>query len=202
MRWIKTGLISNVTDGWEHWGTAITDNKINLVSGGTSLPVIDTNPNVMVVFDPQVDYLYMTQFFFKLLFKDKIQQIYGDAITCSDSECMFKTQCALIQKKSLIISFNIGPTKEQSQNIQVDLEEYAFDAPEISSDGTGSKVCFLPMMTSDPQQQMDVWNTIFLGSMFLNKYFVSHDLNRNENDVFDNNFRPTVGIIEKTKYEP
>ena len=79
--------------------------------------------------------------------------------------------------------------------IRVKIEDYLVDGKDV---GQTDKICFLPIFVTDPGvDAASVMNTWFIGSMFMDKYFVV-----NQNEYASNvpgmvQQYPLVGILDK-----
>lgn len=70
--------------------------------GGNPLPVFETD--AVAIFDPAVDYLYVSQIEFDLFFVGPLQAIYNgggvkdEFLVCTDNECFFNVTCDAVKK--------------------------------------------------------------------------------------------------------
>jgi len=81
------------------------------------------------------------------------------------------------------------------------LEDYVVDGKDV---GMEENVCYLPIFVFNPGQDITAMRTWFLGSMFLDKYFV---VNNNENarkvEGEVGGEYPVIGIYDKmVDFEP
>jgi len=56
-------------------------------------------------------------------------------------------------------------------------------------------ICFFPIFVADPGQAVDVFNTWFLGNMFMDRYLIVH--NMEGADDIGGKYTPRIGIYDK-----
>ena len=75
--------------------------------------------------------------------------------------------------------------------IHCNLEDYLVKGTDV---GQTDDKCFIPIFVTDPDLNTDVFNTWFLGSMFMDRYFIMHDM---ESATFGTDQLPRIGIYDK-----
>jgi len=86
------------TASWNDWGVNILTAQFS-DSHGNTYPLIEYGANA--IFDPAVDYLYVTQYEFDEFFIGSLQSAYnGDIkkgddywLVCTNEQCFFNTTC-------------------------------------------------------------------------------------------------------------
>ena len=76
------------------------------------------------------------------------------------------------------------------------IEDYLVDSADLGIQNESK--CYIPIFVSDPGQRSDVFNAWFLGNMFLDNYFVVHDVEnvKVSDDIKVRRF-PRIGIYDK-----
>jgi hypothetical protein len=69
------------------------------------------------IFDPAVDYLYVSQIEFDEFFVGALQAIYNgggiqdEFLVCTDEKCFFNITCDAVVRMNTTFSIAVGPTK-------------------------------------------------------------------------------------------
>lgn len=97
----------------------------------------------------------------------------------------------------MTLLFKLGLKTEEAYDISIKIEDYLVDEVDIGGK-EGNNRCYIPIFVADAGQQKEVFNTWFLGNMFLDNYFVVHDVeNVRETDDMSLRVLPRIGIYDK-----
>ena len=130
------------------------------------------------MFEPQFDYLHLDKSKFNSVVKPNLFKSYKQELRCSEYECHFNKQCSQVSKSynydNKVATLGRGSKYNSSgYNIYLNFEKYLIPGPIL---GESIDRCYFPIFGMESiTDQENSKNGMFLGNIFMDKYFVVHE---------------------------
>jgi len=122
--------------------------------------------------------MYVNEFEFSKFIAPALYITYHSPLNCEDLHCYWpKETCSSVKTKygkGVSLIFKLGLKTEEAYDIKINIEDYLVDSADLGE--TKETRCYIPIFVADAGQIKEVFNTWFLGNMFLDNYFVVHDV--------------------------
>lgn len=139
----------------------------------------------MIRFEPQLPYLYLPRTYYRA-FVEAIQKLYsdeslyGDKDICDETEniCRFDAPCDEVDKKKIEFGIRIYD-EERDIHYKIDWSEMYLSGEHFGGNGDE---CYIPVFDHGKSKDSDA-NLVYVGNLFLKKYYVVFDLSTLEKDL-------------------